>query len=258
MALLLLVGVRPAEFERGVRVSHSVDDDGVQLTVTVQGRKCKSNALTPPMKHGVRAIVSTGQERRSLTFRPASLWAMHLATFIEGQGGEDLVVTEKAKPICDAFRRFAKIAFKGRKGRLPSAYDCRHDCAAEWKVDQGAEGVALALGHSSLATQQRYGNRRSKGRRPDHLLRVDASAQPRATTKVRPMPAATIAGLRNRGRTSSEMGKAQETSATPPATTASKAPSAPAASPASATAPAQSGAPHSSRLAMEPRNRTRP
>jgi integrase len=196
VALLLLVGVRPTEFERGIRVSHAVDDDGVKLTVTVKGGKCKPDALTPPLRNGGRAKVATGQQQRSLTFRPESPWAMHLVSRLEDMGGADLEITAQAKSVSDMFRRVARAAFKDRKGRLPSAYDCRHDCAAEWKTDQDAEGVAKALGHSSVATQQCYGNVRRKGRRPDRLLAVTASAQPRASAKVRLKPAAVIARLR--------------------------------------------------------------
>lgn len=190
VATLMVFGIRPVEFERGVCLTTGVDNDGMLLTVRIKGAKRNDQAMVPGAAAGSKIMTTTGQATREITLRDTSENPF-VSALIEhmnelGVGSLDLTAA-KPKAICDAVRRLtARAGFKRAK---ISAYNFRHEFAATLKRDVDSVDCAAALGHASCRTQTAYGNRkRSGGTRGLKVVRVTSSTPPRAQERARHRP----------------------------------------------------------------------
>lgn len=171
-AVAAVLGVRPAELEKGVRVVAK----GNAIAVRVIGAKCKD------VGEGERG---RGQKYRDVVLSIDSVACKEAFRFLQGfatasAGG--VVVTADARKFGHAFLAASKREF-GEKV-APSAYALRHAFAADMKAaGEGGERLAMAMGHQTTRSQGHYGTF-SQGHGG-----LEAMTNVRAATQVRGQPA---------------------------------------------------------------------
>lgn len=163
VAVLSCTGARPAELEKGVKIS---------LTETGHLRFAIEGAKTHDGKYG--------QALRVLEIAVRSREAQHLADQVRQQG--EMVVYANAGRLSDRVRHLSAAVFP--KLRKPiSAYVFRHQMAADLKASGMSEtDVSTALGHSSDESKGYYGGAQS-GRGICAVLTVNGSRPVRQITQ---------------------------------------------------------------------------
>lgn len=168
LALLWVIGCRPTEIERGVRISYR---NGV-LLIAVSGAKCNEERGIPT---------------RAYKFEIGSTQNAHpaLQTLREhaeqnGQDGEALV-THKADYLYNSVTALGKAVFP-RLRTLVSPYCFRHQIASDLKADPEVplEDAAMFMGHLSDYSIGRYG-------RATHAKRGGERVKPLAIRTSRPV-----------------------------------------------------------------------
>lgn len=175
LAMLALFGMRPAEFQKGVRLL--LVDDGCFLTAEINGAKVSDKR---------------GQEARVLKVPVKGAAAEGLAAMVKAKGGKWNMETTNAdyRSLNRALQTRASI----------SCYTFRHQMGSDLKeaVATGAmqaEEAAQAMGHRSTVSLSYYGSRsRSRGGRAIQAKGLNdvrtvpvsfaAKAQARATAKA--------------------------------------------------------------------------
>jgi hypothetical protein len=165
VAVLSATGARPAEFEKGIKVS--LTTDGL-LKFTIQGIKTHDGKY--------------GQDVRSFEVLPSRLDHHHLVRRLNCSGGE-LVITAKAGALSDRVRQLSKRVFPLLKNSV-SAYVFRHQISADLKASgMDSVDVSAALGHCVDETKGYYG--RAQSARGDGVQRVQSSRPVREITHER-------------------------------------------------------------------------
>lgn len=142
IATCSLTGVRPNEFDMGIAVSFTQDD---RLAFVIRGSKVKPG--------------EQGQEMRTIIVPIEGADAVFIADWLRSANGDgsQVVPKVKAKALCAAVAGFGQRAFPGLRYKL-SPYTFRHALASDLKGEGWPpEALALALGHLTDRTCQRYG-----------------------------------------------------------------------------------------------------
>lgn len=166
VACLWLLGVRPRELVRGIRIR--VTPDGVLLGA-IRGAKVRDVDSEPPRGQPWRKIaVCVGPDAEPALAR------LRRATE-HSANGEVLVSVSNARRLCDAIRAASRRALP-RHSYVVTPYSFRHAWSADAKAataraasaaaaSSAATGasiddVSLALGHASAQSRKHYGTRR--------------------------------------------------------------------------------------------------
>lgn len=159
-ALLLaaLTGCRPAELERGIKVSRVVDAETAQcaIQIVIDGAKVKKSQGQP-----MRCIRYAEDDDHPLVL-------MFKDALSQSQQSPMVVQIDHAGNFSVEVRRLAASLWPAHPQPI-TAYCLRHQWAADAKRVGDAGAVSRGLGHLSDKTQRLYGTA-SQGRR-GHLLR---------------------------------------------------------------------------------------
>jgi len=144
LALLSLVGPRPAELVKDIRWRHIRTSEGIMaLAITIPGAKCRGDGLH-------------GQEERTIVVPAASPYA---ATLLDIPTGRYRFPGSAHAITCWVGRISKRIWPK--KTNTVTPYTYRHHFSACAKATLPHDGsVSAALGHRSERTASRYGTRR--------------------------------------------------------------------------------------------------
>lgn len=135
LSLLAVAGCRPAEVEKGVKVSRHGDSLLIEITTA--------------KTHG--AVY--GQVVRSFTVKENSQSFYHLYNLVAT--GQQTIKIDSAKNLGEQIRKFNDRLFPNLSTKI-SAYTYRHNFAALIKASLTSIGVAVALGHSNDKSQSYY------------------------------------------------------------------------------------------------------
>jgi integrase len=177
IAILLLVGPRPAEFVAGAR--NGIWSPGITVTLTseglrirIDGAKCGDGSRGQPVRI-LTLSVSEGTE-------PAA----RLADACIRNGGEIVVSATSGDALRKAVERAGRKAFPRLKAAI-TPYVLRHAFVSDLKATfSDPATIAAAAGQQSDATQSIYGIR-LRGRRRTDIAEVFGSQAVRRTGKAR-------------------------------------------------------------------------
>ncbi|NMV37021.1 site-specific integrase [Ralstonia insidiosa] len=156
LALLWVIGCRPAEIERGVRISYC---NGA-LLIAVSGAKCNEEK---GKERGIRTRAYKFEIGPASDTHPALLTLCEYAEQ-NARDGEALV-THKADYLYNSVTALGKAVFPKLRTRV-SPYCFRHQIASDLKADPDVplEDAAMFMGHLSDYSIGRYG-RAAHGKR---------------------------------------------------------------------------------------------
>ncbi|WP_083214327.1 hypothetical protein [Burkholderia stabilis] len=153
LAVLWLTGCRPAELEKGVRISCQ---EG-QLTLEVQGAKtvdaCKRERGQPHRTYNF----ALGPEAESVNPCLTLLRLLHAREI--GRGASEFVVSHDRDYLYNSVVQLGRMAFPGMRTRV-SPYVFRHQIASDLKNDRSMplEEMAAFMGHLSDYSVGKYGH----------------------------------------------------------------------------------------------------
>lgn len=144
IAVLSVVGARPAEVTRGIRVR--LFKDGMTLIFRINGAK-----VTETQGQPIRVI-------RSICTRPE---ADHLREMCRKAKGTVLIrAVCSPKRLRDSVSHYGSMAFpiKEEDDYIVSPYSFRHQISADMKTEEtDRKRIAAVLGHTSTRTASKYG-----------------------------------------------------------------------------------------------------